>query len=73
MTLSEVFKSISTVVCPQLNEIVQISQKRQKEAIGGASRDEDPITTFMGGDNAAEYMNDFATEEFINKNIRVRP
>ena len=23
--------------------------------------------------NANEYMNDFATEEFINKNIRVRP
>ena len=75
MTLSEVFKGISGVVCKQLEEIVEISKKRQAEQIaaGIPAREEDPITAFIGGENAAEYMNDFATEEFINKNIRVRP
>ena len=34
MSLSEVFKSISGVVCKQLEEIVEISKKKHAEQMG---------------------------------------
>ena len=56
-SILQLFNSIANIVCEQL------------EDLGSAStRDEDNAYV-----TAKDFMNDFATEEFLTKNIRVRP
>ena len=52
------FNNITEVVCQQLEELI--------EQDGGEDEDKGYIT-------GTNFMNDFATEEFLTKNIRVRP
>lgn len=69
MTLSEVFQNISKVVCAQLN--LQIKKNKDRiEKNNGTYREDEGLMP-EGAHN--ELMTDFATEEFINKNIRIRP
>lgn len=55
------FNSITEVVCNQLEDII------------GSQGGVDDDTTVGGYITAKDFMNDFATEEFLTKNIRVRP
>jgi hypothetical protein len=48
-------------VCSQLNDIIT------------AQRGTDEDDEASGYITAKDFMNDFATEEFLTKNIRVRP
>ena len=57
--LLSLFAQISDITCSQLEEIVQKNLSEQ-----------DGDTGFI---TSKDFMNDFATEEFITKNIRVRP
>ena len=59
MSVSEVFQNITDVVCGKLGEIIEANKKQS----GDGEWDEL---------NDHQYI-DFATDEFINKNIRVRP
>jgi hypothetical protein len=52
------FNQITDIVCDQLDEITQ------------SSPEGDDATGYI---TAKDFMNDFATEEFLMKNIRVRP
>jgi len=57
--MSETFQNITNLVCDQLDKIIE-----QKQS--GVPEEE-------GDEFAADDMQDFATEDFITKNIRVRP
>ena len=69
-SMSETFQKITDVVCNKLSEIIKKNeQKRAHDMAAGIIRPE--------GESECEevdhqYM-DFTTDEFINKNIRVRP
>jgi len=60
--LNQQFKNIATMVHQQLNMIMD-----QRKAQGGAEEDSDESL------NVKELINDFATDEFVHKNVRVRP
>ncbi len=55
------FNAITDVVCNQMEDII------------ASQRGNDDETTAGGYITAKDFMNDFATEEFLTKNIRVRP
>ena len=57
--MSETFQNITNLVCDQLDKIIEQKQN-------GVPEEE-------GDEFAADDMQDFATEDFITKNIRVRP
>lgn len=57
-SILSLFNQITDIVCNQLEELMQ--QQEEEEGTTGY------IT-------AKDFMNDFATEEFLTKNIRVRP
>lgn len=57
--MSETFQNITNLVCDQLEKIIEQKQNVVQEE--------------EGDDYAADDMQDFATEDFITKNIRVRP
>lgn len=59
MRMSETFQSITNQVCSQLEKIIE-----QRQQV---------IPEEEADDFAADDMQDFATEDFITKNIRVRP
>lgn len=59
MSMSETFQNITDLVCGQLEKIIEQRQTAIPE------EDVD--------DYAGDEMQDFATEDFITKNIRVRP
>ena len=59
-SMSETFQSITDLVCDQLEKIIE--QKKH-----GVVQEEE------GDEFGADDMQDFATEDFITKNIRVRP
>lgn len=59
-SMSETFQNITDLVCDQLDKIIE--QKKH-----GVVQEEE------GDDFGADDMQDFATEDFITKNIRVRP
>ena len=72
-SISEVFGMITDSVCDQLDVIIKQNEIRKRNNMqNGAVEDNDGIA---GDDfiNQKEFFNDFATDEFINKNIRVRP
>jgi hypothetical protein len=48
------------VICEQLDDILDSKDKEH----------DDEATGYISG---KDFMNDFATEEFLTKNIRVRP
>ena len=56
-SILQLFNQITDIVCGQLEELVQ-------------QQEEDEGTGYI---TAKDFMNDFATEEFLTKNIRVRP
>jgi len=60
--LNQQFKNIATMVHQQLNMIMD-ARKEQ----GGDDEDSDESL------NVKELINDFATDEFVHKNVRVRP
>ena len=60
----DVYKQISELVVDQLEVIRHEQAARAREA-----DDDDSKESINGKD----YMNDFATEEFVTKNIRVMP
>ena len=57
--MSETFQNITNLVCDQLDKIIE-----QKQNV---------VPDEEGDEFAADDMQDFATEDFITKNIRVRP
>ena len=61
------FNSITEIVTNQLEEIIGTQ--------GGieSNGDNENQNTTAGYITAKDFMNDFATEEFLSKNIRVRP
>ena len=60
----EKFRWLSNVVKVQLAEIM--AEQKAKAERGAVDSDDESI-------NAKDFINDFATEEFVHKNIRVRP
>lgn len=61
--MSELFAQITKQVCGKLEDVIQ---KRQQEMAAGNFRE--------GTDYQTDEMDmDFASQEFIDKNIRVRP
>ncbi len=54
------------MVCDKLGEIISINEQRKEQE--GLSESADVANEMMG----QQFM-DFATDEFLNKNIRVRP
>ena len=61
----EVYKQISDMVVDQL-EVIRHDQLAQARIQDDAESEKESI-------NGKEYMNDFATEELVTKNIRVMP
>ena len=59
MSMSDTFQNITNLVCEQLEQIIE-----QKKNV---------VHEEEGDEFAADDMQDFATEDFITKNIRVRP
>ena len=62
--LHQQFKNISTMVHQQLNMIID-----QRAAERNHDQDSDSDESL----NIKELINDFATDEFVTKNVRVRP
>ena len=75
MAMSEIFQNITDVVCTQLNEIIDQNTKRREADIkaGIIQEDDAEDAADYNDDYAKDGFVDFATEDFINKNIRVRP
>lgn len=63
-TFIEIYKQINELVVDQL-EII-----RHEQAARARENEEDMEKESING---KDYMNDFATEEFVTKNIRVMP
>ena len=57
LDITKIFSGMNIVVCDELNKLIEKTQV-----------DED-----KGGIEYSDVFNDFATEDFISKNIRVRP
>ena len=68
--MSEVFQNITDVVQGTLKDIVTENEKRNTQNRLDGIEEEDNIADEF---NQKDFLNDFATEEFITKNIRVRP
>lgn len=75
MQMSEIFKGISEMVSEQLGQIITENSRKQKEdrelGIEEASENYNLAEDF--NNNNHDLINDVGTEEFISKNIRVRP
>ena len=61
----EVYKNINELVVDQL-EVIRHEQAARARENDDEEDDKESI-------NGKDYMNDFATEEFVTKNIRVMP
>lgn len=64
-TFVEIYKNINELVVDQL-EVIRHEQAARAREEGENDDDRESI-------NGKDYMNDFATEEFVTKNIRVMP
>ena len=64
-TFVEIYRQINDMVVDQL-EVIRHDQLAQARVQDEAESEKESI-------NGKEYMNDFATEEFVTKNIRVMP
>ena len=64
-TFVEIYKQINELVVDQL-EVIRHEQAAK-------ARDHDADDDEKESINGKDYMNDFATEEFVTKNIRVMP
>lgn len=68
--MSEVFANISKVVCGELQNIINENEnKRRENQLAGIEDDENYAEEI----NQRDFLIDFANDDFINKNIRVRP
>jgi len=72
MSMSEVFGHITEAVCGKLGEIIEENERRRAHDIRAGIIREDAESENYAEDFDHQFM-DFATEEFITKNIRVRP
>ena len=68
MSLSIVFQNITEVVCDKLQETIQANKEQRERDMAAGIYNEDGCNE----DFDHQFM-DFATDEFISKNIRVRP
>jgi len=66
-SMSQTFQQITDVVCSKLDKIIK--KNEQRKAVNKA-KGLDPESDYE--DMEHQFM-DFTTDEFINKNIRVRP
>lgn len=74
--LSEQFKLIHALVTPQLKEIISQNEKRQQHDLENGIQKPDRAYNVVEDEfnnNTQDLINDVGTEEFISKNIRVRP
>ena len=67
--MSEVFQNITDVVQGTLKDIVTENEKRNTQNRLDGIEEEDNIADEF---NQKDFLNDFATEEFITKNIRIQ-
>lgn len=68
--MSEVFTNISTLVCGELQGIInENDNKRRENQLAGIDEEENYAEEI----NQKDFLIDFANDDFINKNIRVRP
>lgn len=70
--MSEVFGHITEAVSGKLGEIIAENERRRAHDIRAGIIKEDAESENYAEDFDHQFM-DFATEEFITKNIRVRP
>lgn len=70
--MSEVFAHITEAVCDKLGDIIDENDRRRAHDIRAGIIKEDAESENYAEDFDHQFM-DFATEEFITKNIRVRP
>ena len=73
MSMSEVFGHITEAVCGKLEEIIAENERRKQHDIRAGIIKEDAESENYAAEDFDHQFMDFATEEFINKNIRVRP
>ena len=74
--ISEQFRFIHSVVAPQLKHIIETNKKRQTfDQENGIANPEQAYNVVDDefNNNNHDLINDVGTEEFISKNIRVRP
>ena len=68
--MSEVFGQISKMVCGELQSIINENEnKRRENQLAGIEEEENYAEEI----NQKDFLIDFANDDFINKNIRVRP
>lgn len=68
--MSEVFGDISEIVCQELQTIIHENEnKRRENQLAGIVEDENYAEEI----NQKDFLIDFANDDFITKNIRVRP
>lgn len=68
--MSEVFGQISKMVCGELQGIINENENKRKEnQLAGIDEEENYAEEI----NQKDFLIDFANDDFINKNIRVRP
>lgn len=68
--MSEVFTNISKLVCGELQGIInENDNKRRENQLAGIDEEENYAEEI----NQKDFLIDFANDDFINKNIRVRP
>ena len=69
--MSETFNRITNIVCDELTNIIE--ENRHRKDILDQKQAENEHFNIADEYNQRDFITDFATEEFINKNIRVRP
>ena len=68
--MSEVFATISKLVSGELQGIINENEnKRRENQLAGIEEEENYAEEI----NQKDFLIDFANDDFINKNIRVRP
>ena len=74
MSMSEVFQNITDVVCNQLQEVIEQNTKRRAHDIAtGIIKEDEADDVDYNDDYAKDGFADFMTDDYTNKNIRVRP
>lgn len=68
--MSDTFQQITDVVCGKLSQIIKKNEQKKAHDIAAGLNQIEGETEYEEIDH--QYM-DFTTDEFINKNIRVRP
>ena len=73
--MSQQFKFIENIVCGELFKVIQENKRRQEEDLerGVNEPSEHYNIAEEFNQNNQDLINDVGTEEFISKNIRVRP